>query len=44
MRAASEDPFDPGDWWRTTSDAFDVVREVLGVMNAWVGLPLHPAK
>jgi uncharacterized SAM-binding protein YcdF (DUF218 family) len=44
VRAASEDPFDPGHWWRTTSDAFDVVREVLGVMNAWVGLPLHPAK
>jgi uncharacterized SAM-binding protein YcdF (DUF218 family) len=44
VRAASEDPFDPGHWWRTTSDALDVVREVLGLMNVWVGLPLHPAK
>jgi uncharacterized SAM-binding protein YcdF (DUF218 family) len=44
VRAASGDPFDPRHWWRTTSDALDVVREVLGLMNAWVGLPLHPAK
>jgi len=39
-RAASDDPFDPGHWWRTTSDALDVVREVLGLLNAWAGLPL----
>jgi uncharacterized SAM-binding protein YcdF (DUF218 family) len=44
VRAASEDPFDPRHWWRTTSDALDVVREVLGLMNAWTGLPLHPAR
>jgi uncharacterized SAM-binding protein YcdF (DUF218 family) len=42
-RAASSDPFDPRHWWRTTSDALDVVREVLGLLNAWAGLPLHPA-
>jgi uncharacterized SAM-binding protein YcdF (DUF218 family) len=44
VRAASEDPFDPRHWWRTTSDALDVVREVLGLLNAWAGLPLHPAQ
>jgi len=44
VRAASEDPFDPRHWWHSTSDALDVVREVLGLMNAWAGLPLHPAK
>ena len=44
VRAASADPCDPRHWWRTTSDALDVVREVLGLMNAWAGLPLHPAK
>jgi hypothetical protein len=43
VRAASGDPFDPGHWWRTTSDALDVVREVLGVLNTWAGLPLKPA-
>jgi uncharacterized SAM-binding protein YcdF (DUF218 family) len=44
VRAASGDPFDPGHWWRNTSDALDVVREVLGILNAWAGLPLHPAR
>jgi uncharacterized SAM-binding protein YcdF (DUF218 family) len=43
VRAASADPFDPAHWWRTTSDALDVVREVLGMLNAWAGLPLKPA-
>jgi uncharacterized SAM-binding protein YcdF (DUF218 family) len=42
VRAASEDPFDPAHWWRTSSDALDVVREVLGLLNAWAGLPLSP--
>jgi uncharacterized SAM-binding protein YcdF (DUF218 family) len=40
VRAASQDPFDPRRWWRNSSDALDVVREVLGLMNAWAGLPL----
>jgi uncharacterized SAM-binding protein YcdF (DUF218 family) len=44
VRAASGDSFDPRHWWRTTSDALDVVREVLGLLNAWAGLPLHPAQ
>jgi len=44
VRAASGDSFDPRHWWRTTSDALDVVREALGLLNAWVGLPLHPAR
>ncbi len=39
-RAASDDPFDPRHWWRTSSDALDVVREVVGLLNAWAGLPL----
>jgi uncharacterized SAM-binding protein YcdF (DUF218 family) len=43
VRAASDDPFEPGRWWRTTSDALDVVREFLGVLNAWAGMPLRPA-
>jgi hypothetical protein len=43
VRAAADDPFEPGHWWRTTSDALDVVREFLGILNAWAGMPLHPA-
>jgi uncharacterized SAM-binding protein YcdF (DUF218 family) len=44
VRAASADPFEPDKWWRTSGDALDVVREVLGLMNAWSGLPLRPAQ
>jgi len=44
VRAASGDAFEPEHWWRTTGDALDVVREVLGLMNAWAGLPLRPAQ
>jgi uncharacterized SAM-binding protein YcdF (DUF218 family) len=44
LRGASSDPFDPGHWWRSTGDALDVVREILGLMNAWAGLPLHPSE
>jgi uncharacterized SAM-binding protein YcdF (DUF218 family) len=44
VRAASGDSFDARHWWRTTSDALDVVREALGLLNAWAGLPLHPAR
>ena len=40
VRPATDDPFDVRHWWRSTGDALDVVREVLGIMNAWAGLPL----
>jgi len=41
VRAAPNDPFDPAHWWRTSGDALDVVRECLGILNAWSGLPLR---
>src|SRR5467141_5027594 len=44
VRAASTDPFAPDHWWRATGDALEVVREVLGLLNAWTGLPLHPSR
>lgn len=44
VRAASDDPFDARRWWRNTGDALDVVREVLGLMNAWAGEPLRPGR
>lgn len=44
VRAASSDPFAPERWWRTSGDALDVVREVLGLANAWAGLPLPPSR
>jgi uncharacterized SAM-binding protein YcdF (DUF218 family) len=44
VRGASGDGYDPRQWWRNTGDALDVVRELLGLLNAWAGLPLQPAK
>lgn len=44
IRGASDDPFRPNHWWATTTDALDVVRELLGTLNAWAGLPLHAAE
>jgi uncharacterized SAM-binding protein YcdF (DUF218 family) len=43
IRAPSNDPFEPHRWWRTSGDALDVVREFLGILNAWAGMPLRPA-
>src|SRR6267378_1492059 len=44
VRGAPGDGYDPMLWWRNTGDALDVVREVLGLLNVWAGLPLQPAK
>jgi uncharacterized SAM-binding protein YcdF (DUF218 family) len=41
VRYADQDPYDGAHWWRHTRDALDVVREVLGLLNAWAGFPLH---
>jgi uncharacterized SAM-binding protein YcdF (DUF218 family) len=43
IRPAAGDSFDAAHWWRNTHDALDVVREVLGLLNVWAGLPLRPA-
>lgn len=42
VRAAAEDPFDRNHWWRNTRDTYAVVRELLGLTNTWLGLPVHP--
>ena len=44
VRAAPDDYFDPSHWWGTTNGALTVVREYLGLLNAWAGMPLAPAK
>lgn len=42
VHGAPEDPFDADHWWRDTHDTFAVVREYLGLLNAWLGLPVRP--
>lgn len=43
VRYASTDAYDGARWWRHTHDALDVVRELLGLANAWAGFPARPA-
>jgi uncharacterized SAM-binding protein YcdF (DUF218 family) len=42
VRYAQDDPYDGTHWWRHTRDGLDVVRETLGLLNAWAGFPLRP--
>jgi uncharacterized SAM-binding protein YcdF (DUF218 family) len=42
VRGADEDPIDLDHWWRNTRDVFSVVREYLGLLNIWIGLPVRP--
>jgi uncharacterized SAM-binding protein YcdF (DUF218 family) len=42
VRHPLDDPFDAAHWWRNTQDALDVVREWLGLVNAWAGFPSQP--
>jgi uncharacterized SAM-binding protein YcdF (DUF218 family) len=42
VRGAAEDPIDLDHWWRNTRDVFSVVREYLGLINIWIGLPVRP--
>ena len=44
VRFATDDSYDGAHWWRHTHDALDVVRETLGLMNAWAGFPLRPSQ
>jgi len=41
VHAVSDDPFDPHHWWRYSAGLTQVVHEVLGIMNAWAGLPVQ---
>jgi uncharacterized SAM-binding protein YcdF (DUF218 family) len=42
VRHPVDDAFDAAHWWRNTGDALDVVREWLGLANAWAGFPSQP--
>lgn len=42
VRSAPDDPFVAKRWWGNTRDALAVVREYLGLLNVWAGLPVRP--
>jgi uncharacterized SAM-binding protein YcdF (DUF218 family) len=43
VHSAPEDNFDANHWWRTTRDSMSVMREAMGLLNVWAGLPVRPA-
>jgi uncharacterized SAM-binding protein YcdF (DUF218 family) len=42
VRSAPDDPFVPKQWWGNTRDALAVMREYMGLLNVWAGLPVQP--
>jgi uncharacterized SAM-binding protein YcdF (DUF218 family) len=44
VRYATDDAYDGAHWWRHTHDALDIVRETLGLFNAWAGFPVRPSQ
>lgn len=44
VRYPQDDIYDGAHWWRHTRDGLDVVRETLGLLNAWAGFPLRPSE
>jgi len=44
VRFANDDSYDGSHWWRHTHDGLDVVRESLGLLNAWAGFPFRPSQ
>jgi uncharacterized SAM-binding protein YcdF (DUF218 family) len=44
VRFANDDRYDGSHWWRHTQDGLDVVRESLGLLNAWAGFPLRASQ
>jgi len=41
VRYSRTEPYDARYWWRNTRDSLAVVREMLGLLNVWAGLPIH---
>jgi uncharacterized SAM-binding protein YcdF (DUF218 family) len=44
VRYPQDDFYDGAHWWRHTRDGLDVVRETLGLLNAWAGFPVRPSE
>jgi uncharacterized SAM-binding protein YcdF (DUF218 family) len=41
VRYSRTEPYDARHWWHDTRDSLAVLRETLGLLNVWAGLPIH---
>jgi hypothetical protein len=44
VRHDASEPGDPLQWWRATTDVQDVVHEILGLINSYMGFVVKPAR
>jgi uncharacterized SAM-binding protein YcdF (DUF218 family) len=42
VHGAPQDAFDADHWWRNSRDVLAVTREYMGLLNAWLRLPVRP--
>ena len=42
VRPATRDPYDGARWWRGSNDIAYVSKELMGLMNAWIGSRVEP--
>ncbi|MGB2590018.1 MAG: YdcF family protein [Candidatus Acidiferrum sp.] len=43
IHAVMRDQFAPSQWWKSRSTRTQGIHEILGMMDLWAGLPVHPA-
>lgn len=41
VHGVSADEFDSDGWWKSTEDTHQVIHELLGMVNAWAGMPMR---
>lgn len=41
VHAVSDDPFEPERWWQYSASINQVMHEVMGIVNAWSGMPVQ---
>lgn len=42
LQPATRDPYDAARWWRRSDDIWAVAKELLGLVNVWVGSRVQP--
>lgn len=43
VHAVTNDLFAPSSWWKTSGGKNQVIHEILGIIDVWAGMPIHPS-